>query len=96
MNMARSRARLVGGEIIQVRPHGNSMVPLLKSGQEITIVPLDDEGVSVGDIVFCKVRGRYYVHLVTAIRQEKYQISNNKGHVNGWTSLSNIFGKVER
>ena len=51
----------------------------------------------VGDIVFCKVKGRYIdAHLITKKRVDgdglKYLISNNHGRDNGWTSA--VFGKV--
>lgn len=72
---------------------GNSMIPLIKSGQKHKLSPILIDDVIIGDIVFCKVKGNYYTHLVTAIDIIKgCQISNNKGRVNGWTK--NIYGKV--
>jgi hypothetical protein len=47
----------------------------------------------VGDIVYCKVKGRVFTHLVKAKSPEKgCLIGNNKGGINGWTR--NIYGKV--
>ena len=48
----------------------------------------------VGDIVFCKVKGRFIAaHLMTAKNKKKgYQISNNRGHVNGWAHK--VYGRV--
>lgn len=47
----------------------------------------------VGDIVFCKVRGRYIdAHLITKKNHRGYMISNNHGHDNGYASI--IYGKV--
>jgi hypothetical protein len=34
--------------------------------------------------VLCKVRGAEYLHLVKAIQGSRFQIGNNRGHVNGW------------
>jgi hypothetical protein len=45
-------------------------------------------------VVLCKVHGTYYLHLITAKDGQRFQISNNKGHVNGWTKT--IFGKVTK
>ncbi|MBL1224473.1 phage repressor protein [Enterococcus sp. BWR-S5] len=78
---------------------GNSMLPLLKSNQPVSLEPItDDSELTVKDIVFCKVKGNYYTHLISAIRtrnnQVEYQISNNHGFVNGWVKRKNIFGKV--
>jgi phage repressor protein C with HTH and peptisase S24 domain len=85
--------QLLAGEQIQCRPRGSSMTPKLKSGQLITIAP-DVSDLHKGDVVFCKVKGKYYVHLLTAIQGERYQISNNHGFVNGWIGKSGLFGKV--
>lgn len=85
--------RLIAGETIQCRPRGSSMLPKIKSGQLVTISP-DVENLKKGDIAFCKVNGKYYVHLVTAVQGERYQISNNHGHVNGWIGKNSLYGKV--
>lgn len=95
--------RLQRGEVVQFRPHGNSMTPIIKSGQLVTVTPVELRGDEVwkgdvriarGDAVFCKVGGRLMLHKVTAMRAGQYQISNNHGHVNGWTTAKNIFGLV--
>jgi hypothetical protein len=81
------------GKTFETSEKGNSMVPLLKSGQKHVLEPINIEDVEIGDIVFCKVKGSYFTHLVTAKNEIKgVQISNNHGHVNGWTK--NVFGKV--
>lgn len=78
---------------------GHSMLPLLKSNQPVSLEPLTETTeLAVKNIVFCKVKGNYYTHLISAIRtrnnQVEYQISNNHGFVNGWIKRKNIFGKV--
>jgi hypothetical protein len=71
------------------------MTPIIKSGQLVTVEPvLDPSGVTVGEAVLCKVRGRIMLHKVTAIRGGQVQISNNHGHVNGWTKVENVFGRL--
>jgi hypothetical protein len=81
---------------VQFRSHGNSMTPRIKSGQLLTLAPVKPPEVSEGDAVLCKVRGHWYVHLVTGKRETKgntlFKISNNHGHDNGWTSQ--VYGKV--
>jgi phage repressor protein C with HTH and peptisase S24 domain len=81
--------------VIIIRPSGNSMTPLIQSKQQVTITTNESE-YKKGDIVFAKVKGRYYIHLISAIQNERYQISNNHGHVNGWTTKDKIFGKVTK
>lgn len=71
--------------------HGNSMTPKIKNGEKVT-VSSDISDVKKGDVVFCKVKGTYYVHLVKAIKNGQWLIGNNHGHDNGWTSQ--VFGKV--
>jgi hypothetical protein len=88
-------ARLRAGETVSFREGGNSMTPRIKHRQKCTYVPvLTAQDVKVGDAVFCKVKGSYFTHLVTAIRGAQYQISNNHGHVNGWITLDAVFGRV--
>lgn len=73
------------GNEVSFRPHGNSMMPKIKSGQLITVKPCVINDLKKNDIVFCKVKGKYYIHLVTAVKENQVQISNNHGHINGWT-----------
>lgn len=84
--------QLKKGETIQCRPKGNSMSGKIESGQLCTIEPATT--VEKGDIVLCKVNGKQCLHLVTAIQGNRYQISNNKGRVNGWISLNCIYGRL--
>ena len=88
---------LSAGEICEVVGYGNSMTPILKSGQAVICVPITNETkISRGDIVFCKVRGHYYLHLVHAVNNGSYLIGNNHGHMNGRISRRNIFGVVTK
>ena len=83
--------RLLQGETIQFRPVGNSMDPKIKNGQLITISP-DISDVKIGDAVFCKIDKSIFVHLVNDIQENRYQISNIRGKINGWTTV--VYGKV--
>lgn len=71
---------------------GNSMKPVIESGT--TLVFLAAKEYKKGDIVFCKVKGRYIdAHRIIATNEKRgYLIANNKGHQNGWTRK--VFGKV--
>lgn len=88
--------KLQEGEVVSFRPRGNSMVPKIKSGQLCTVEPIKDcASLSVGDIVLCKVKGNQYLHLVSAIdNHDRFQISNNKGFVNGWINKAAVYGKL--
>lgn len=75
-------------------PKGNSMTPKIESGDEVVIKKVPAAACRVGDAVYAKVRGSYYLHLLTAIDQAygRYQISNNHGHVNGWANTDSVYG----
>ena len=97
-------SKLKAGETIKYRESGNSMLPLIKSRELITCAPISDPAtISIGDVVFCKVKGRYYTHLVKAtkvLERKKtgkvimFLIGNNHGGTNGWVQSRNVFGKV--
>jgi hypothetical protein len=89
-------ARLQRGETVQFRPRGNSMRGKIDSGQLCTVAPVDPTTLEVGDIVLCKVNGRQYLHLIKARNGDRFQIGNNRGRINGWTSHNSIYGKCVR
>lgn len=82
------------GREVTINPKGNSMSGRIESGQSVLLKPCTKDDLNVNDVVLCKVKGNDYLHLISAIDGERYQISNNKGHINGWISLRSIFGKA--
>jgi len=87
--------KLKNGETFITSEKGNSMKPIIHSGQDHELTPVNSlDEVQVGDAVFCKVKGNYYTHLVKAKGQQGVLIGNNRGHINGWTKQ--VFGKVTR
>ncbi len=86
---------LQSGKTIISKEPGNSMLPLIKSRQPVELTPCTWENIAVGDIVYCKVAGKFYTHLVQQIDSRRgCLISNNRGHINGWTKQ--IYGKVTK
>ena len=71
------------------------MVPLIKSGQKHILEPVKKwEDCKVGEIVYCKVHGRMFTHLVKAKNDvQGLQIGNNHGYINGWTKQ--VYGRVK-
>ena len=90
--------KLQAGETVQFRPRGHSMEPKISSGQLVTVEPVEEDALKKGDIVFCRVKGNYYVHLIQAIVQKmggkRFQIGNAKGRTNGTIGFNNVFGIV--
>ena len=76
----------------KMKAYGNSMLPILKSGSLLTFEQATEY--RKGDIVFCKVNGRYIdAHkIVKTDTQKGFLIANNLGLENGWTK--NIYGRV--
>lgn len=88
----RLRSELEEKNYGKMKAFGNSMLPVLKSGSLLTF--RKKENYKIGDIVFCKVKGRYIdAHIITKIDINKgYMIANNHGYENGWTKT--IYGSV--
>ena len=85
--------KLLNGETFITSEKGNSMVPLIKSGQDHKLSPIKWDECNIGDIVYCKVKGNFYTHLVKAKNNDRgLLIGNNRGGINGWTKL--VYGKV--
>src|SRR5438046_654681 len=88
-------AKLRAGQTVQFRPRGHSMRGRIEAGQLVTVAPAPEK-LKVGDVVLCKVRGAEYLHLIKAVRGDRYLIGNNRGKINGWTPRSAIFGVCVR
>jgi len=91
--MNQKAKRLLDGETIISKEPGNSMTPIIKHRQPCKIEPATWEDVEKGDIVYCKVKGYFYTHLVKGTNKRRgVLIGNNHGKINGWTK--NVYGKV--
>jgi hypothetical protein len=91
-------ASLKRGETVTFRPQGRSMEPRIMSGQEVTVRPWGcnpcavSDVPNVGDVVLCEIGGNQYLHIVKSVKMRGCVIGNNKGHVNGFTPYSCIYG----
>ncbi|MFO1446912.1 MAG: hypothetical protein U1F61_01945 [Opitutaceae bacterium] len=72
------------------------MAGKIGSGDLCTVVPAKKEELEVGDIVLCKVAGAQYLHLIKAKQGDRFQIGNNRSHINGWIGMNGIFGRCIR
>lgn len=93
MSLATHIAPLRCGQTVRFRPTGHSMTGRVNHGDLVEVAPCTTPPVQ-GDVVLCKVRGRIVLHLVSAARNGRFQISNNHRHVNGWTGPDHIYGVV--
>ncbi len=93
INMNWKIQKLNAGITIISKEPGNSMLPLLKSKQPVRLVPIRWDDCEKGDIVYCKVRGNCFTHLVKGKNAKTgLLIGNNHGRINGWTK--HVYGKV--
>lgn len=87
--------RLTAGETVTFRPRGNSMTPRIMDGQQVTVRPFrDGEHPQVNDVVLAKVHGRFVLHLVVAVKENRFCIGNAHGRVNGCAVREKIYGIV--
>lgn len=70
------------------------MRPKVNDGDLVTLQPCDPSALEVGAIVLVRVSGNDYLHLITAVDGQRFQIGNNRGHVNGWVGPSAIYGRA--
>jgi hypothetical protein len=93
---------LKAGKVVTFRPHGNSMLPRIQSGQLCTVAPprftgdfLNDD-LKPGEVVLCRVKGREYLHFISKVkgegRNKRFLIANAKGRYNGWIGITGIYG----
>lgn len=76
---------------------GSSMRPIINNGDTVTVASIKSATkIGVGDVVLAKLGNAFYLHKVSAVENDRFQISNNRGHVNGWTSRKNILGKLKK
>ena len=76
----------------EMKCFGNSMKPILPNPALLRY--RKEIGYDIGDIVFCKVAGRFIdAHKITKLGNNfRYMIANNHGYENGWTKT--VYGKV--
>ena len=81
-----------------IRGAGNSMTPIIHTGDTIYLRRVDPSKLRKGDAVYCRVGHNSFVHLISAIdsKGERFQISNNRGHCNGWITAKGIYGLAVR
>lgn len=75
---------------------GSSMLPLIRSGDLVTIVPFNLDELSIGDIVFFEKEGNFYLHRFLK-RNNKNEIitkGDNLPNFDAPVNSENILGKL--
>ena len=82
---------LLNGEKVARFEYGNSMSPILESGQYCILTPIKSPNdVNIGDAVFCRLNGYLMTHMVlmksnSAFDTPKFLIASSSLNVYGWT-----------
>jgi hypothetical protein len=87
---------LAADQAIDAQPFGGSMRGRIESGQRVTIEPVTDCHIEIGDAVFVRWKRNYLLHLVKDIAEERYLIGNNVGKINGWVKREDVLGIVTK
>lgn len=66
----------------------------IESGQLVTLEPLNERPVVVGDVVFVHWKGNYILHIIKEVRDDQVLIGNSLGKINGWASLNDVIAIV--
>lgn len=83
--------------------YGDSMMPLLQSGEYCILIPANKTTIEVGDAVFCEVNGYVMTHMVMMISKiqgepmyligsPNYDRTTNTFPIYGWTK--NVYAKA--
>ena len=97
MNMLKS------GRSAQFRSSGNSLWPMVKSGDVTIYEPVVDHSLlKVGEVVFCRVQtsNYFYAHMIhnigtwDGVTYWDIGNANNPPHINGWCYAEHIFGRL--
>ncbi len=75
---------LAQGQSVRVRPYGNSLRGIIKSGQLVELVPSEFNSIQTGDVVLVKWEKHYLLNKVIEIGKDTLLIGNNRGKIQGW------------
>ena len=97
------RGMLQSGRSVQFRSFGNSLYPMVRSGDVTMWEPVHDHSLlEVGEVSFCAVqpRSRFYRCMIHKIAKRDgvtyWDIGNMREppHINGWCLAEHIFGRL--
>ena len=79
-------------QVVTLCPRGHSMAGRINHGAQVTVKPIGDWELQVGDVVLVRIHGREYLHLIKAIQGGRFLIGNNGGGINGWAGRLSVAG----
>ncbi len=97
VTVSMAREQLSADRPLVIRARGQSMWPVLRDGQELTIFPVGEEGVRVGDIVLYVTGDQMILHRVIRKRPGSYLLKGDAmGSADRWVEPPDILGRIPR
>ena len=87
------------GGSIRFKAHGGSMSPFIRSGDVVTVSPVGEKPVLLGEVVACRhpAGGGLVVHRVVGRKKGLFLIKGDgHGRVDGWVDRGRVLGRVVR
>lgn len=90
-NALKALEMIKNGQSVARFEFGNSMHPILTSGEYCILCPLNGREANIGDAVFCEVNGYLMTHMVLMKSRNAsedrpyYLIGSTDGQLYGWT-----------
>ena len=88
------------GKVVRFQARGNSMQPLLRDGDILSVSPVDFDQIRIGDVIMCSSHsGCIVVHRVI-LRKNKFEQNqllvkgDQAEKPDGWINSSQIYGRV--
>lgn len=77
-------------------PHsGGYLVPRIRNGETVKVVPTSLDKVQKDDIVLCRLDGRIALGVVGDFRSDRAKIIDMAGKKMGWATQAHIYGKAK-
>lgn len=85
-DIEQARDSVLNGEIVTRFEYGDSLSPIVLSGEFLILKPIDRE-IRLYDIVLCEVNDYLMTHMIVNISQDGkyYLIGSTHGWIFGWT-----------
>ena len=93
--MARASQELASGSDAGFISLGSSMTPAIRFVQKVVLRPVRPGDVLVGRVALAEVGGRFWLHRVSAEREDEVHVVADNGMVNGWTPRASVYGVLD-
>jgi len=88
------------GKVVRFQARGNSMQPLLRDGDILSVSPVDHDQIRVGDVLMCSSQQNFIVvHRViskqTKFKECRFLVKGDHAEKpDGWIQASQVYGRI--